>query len=145
MFEDLNLPFHGVLLDPLIEDSCGPQINYDSCSTFDGTSWPFLASPSFAIFSGGYQLTISSNTTSLLTCYFRVEGLKHLYLFCSKEYPMKMHLSAFGSSFDFFSSRTCTYAMQPNILRCETSGFLHVNFSSGVMPWTVAMGVRFMI
>ncbi len=51
MFEDLNLPFHGVLLDPLIEDSYGPLINYDSCSTFDETS-PFLASPSFVIFNG---------------------------------------------------------------------------------------------
>jgi hypothetical protein len=25
------------------------------------------------------------------------------------------------------------YAMQPNTLRCETFGFLPVNFSSGVM------------
>jgi len=73
MFEDLNLPFHGVLLDPLIEDSYGPLINCDYCSTFDGTS-PFLASPSSVIFGGGYQLTISSNTTSLLTYNFRVEG-----------------------------------------------------------------------
>ncbi len=93
MFDDFNLPFHGVLLDPLIKDSCGPLIKCDSYSTFDGTS-PFLASPSSAIFSGGYQLTISSNTTSLLTCNFRVEGLKHLYPFCSKEYPTKMHFSA---------------------------------------------------
>jgi len=53
MFEDFNLLFHGVLLDPLIEDSCGPLINYDSCVTFDGTS-PFLASPSSATFSGEY-------------------------------------------------------------------------------------------
>jgi len=53
MFEDLNFPFHGVLLDPLIEDSCGPLINYGFCSTFDETS-PFLASPSFATFSGEY-------------------------------------------------------------------------------------------
>jgi hypothetical protein len=75
-----------VLLDPLIEDSCGPLINCDFCSTFDGTS-PFLAYPSSVIFSGGYQLTISSNTTSLFTCNFRVERLKHLYFFCSKEYP----------------------------------------------------------
>jgi hypothetical protein len=58
---------------------------------------------------------------------------------------MKIHFSAFGYSFDLFSLATCTYAMQPNYLRCETSGFLHVNFSSGVMPWTVAVGVRFMI
>jgi hypothetical protein len=41
---------------------------------------------------------------------------------------MKMHFSAFGSSFDLFSSGTCTYAMQPNTLRCETSSFLPVNF-----------------
>jgi hypothetical protein len=81
MFEDLNLPFHGVLLDPLTEDSCGPLINYDSYSTFDETS-PFLASPSFATFSGEYRLTISSNT-SLLTYNFQMEGLKHLYPFCS--------------------------------------------------------------
>ncbi len=101
MFQDLNIYFHGVLLDPLIEDSCGPLINCDSCSTFDGTS-PFLASPSSTIFSGGYQLTISSNTTSLLTCNFQMEGLKHLYPFCSKEYPMKIHLLTFGSSFDLF-------------------------------------------
>jgi hypothetical protein len=53
MFEDLNLPFHGVLLDPLIEETCGPLINYDSCSTFDETS-PFIASPSFVIFNGEY-------------------------------------------------------------------------------------------
>ncbi len=133
MFEDINLPFHGVLLDPLIEDSCGPLINCDSYSTFDETS-PFLASPSSAIFSGEYQLTISSNTTSLLTCNFQVEGLTHLYPFCFQEYPMKIHFSTFGSSFDLFSLGTCTYAMQPNTLRCETSGLLSVNFSSGVMP-----------
>jgi hypothetical protein len=59
MFEDLNLHFHGVLLDSLIEDYCGPLINCDSCSTFDETS-PFLASPSFATFSGEYQLTIGN-------------------------------------------------------------------------------------
>jgi hypothetical protein len=53
MFEDLNLPFHGVLLDPLIEDSCGPLINYDSCSKFDETP-SFLASPSSVIFNGEY-------------------------------------------------------------------------------------------
>jgi len=133
MFEDLNLHFHGVLLDPLIEDSCGPLINCDSRSTFDETT-PFLGFLSFATFSREYQLTISSNTTSLLTCNFRVEGLKHLYHFSFYEYPMKIHFLAFGSSFDLFSSRICTYAMQPNTLRCETLGFLHVNFSSGVMP-----------
>jgi hypothetical protein len=33
---------------------------------------------------------------------------------------MKVHFLAFGSSFDIFSSGTCTYAMQPNTLRCET-------------------------
>ncbi len=122
MFEDFNLPFHGVLLDPLIEDSCDPLINCDSCSTFDGTS-PFLASPFSTIFIGGYQLTISLNTTSLLTCNFRMERLKHLYPFCSKEYPMKIHFSTFGSSFDIFSSGTCTYAMQPNTLKWETFSF----------------------
>jgi hypothetical protein len=53
MFEDFNIPFHGVLLDPLIEDFCGPLINYDSCSTFDETS-PFLASPCSATFNGEY-------------------------------------------------------------------------------------------
>ncbi len=133
MFEYLNLPFYGVLLNQLIEDYCGPLINCDSCSTFDETS-PFLASPSSTIFSGEYQLTISSNTTYLLTCNFRVEGLKHLYPFCSKEYPMKIHFSAFGLSFDLFSLGTCTYVMQPNTLSYKTFGFLHVNFSSGVMP-----------
>jgi hypothetical protein len=51
MFEYLNLPFHGVLLEPLIKDSCGPLINYDSCFTFDETP-PFLASPFFVIFNG---------------------------------------------------------------------------------------------
>jgi hypothetical protein len=69
MFEDLNIPFHGMLLDSLIEDCYGPLINCDSCSTFDETS-PILASPSFVIFNGEYQLAISSNTTSLLTCNF---------------------------------------------------------------------------
>jgi hypothetical protein len=29
-----------------------------------------------------------------------VEGLKHLYPFCFKEYPMKVDFLAFGSSFD---------------------------------------------
>jgi hypothetical protein len=53
MFEDLNLPFHGVLLYPLIKDSCGPLINYDFCSTFDETS-PFLASPSSATLNDEY-------------------------------------------------------------------------------------------
>ncbi len=110
MFEDLNLPLHGVILDPLIKDSYGPLINCDSCSTFDETS-SFLASPSSIIFNGEYQLTISSNTTFLLTCNFQVEGLKHLYPFCYEKYPMKIHFSTFGSSFDLFSSRTCTYAM----------------------------------
>ncbi len=80
MLEDFNFSFHGVLLDPLIEDSYGPLINYDSYFTFDGTS-PFLVSPSSDIFNGGYQLTISSNTTFLFTCNFRVERLKHLYPF----------------------------------------------------------------
>jgi hypothetical protein len=69
MFEDLNIPFHGMLLDPLIEDSCGPLIIHDFCSTFDETS-PFLAFPSFVIYIGEYQLTISSNTTSLFTYNF---------------------------------------------------------------------------
>ncbi len=69
MFEDLNLPFHGVLLDPLIEDSCGPLINYDCYSTFDEISL-FLTSPSSIIFIGEYQLAIPSNTTSLITCNF---------------------------------------------------------------------------
>jgi len=110
MFEDLNLLFHGVLLDPLIEDSCGPLINCDSCSTFDETS-TILASPSFATFSGEYYLTISSNTTSLFTCNFRMEELKHVYPFFSKEHPMKIHFLAFESNFDLFSSRTCTYVM----------------------------------
>jgi hypothetical protein len=41
---------------------------------------------------------------------------------------MKIHFSTFGSSFDFFSSGTCMYAMELNIMRCETSGFLLVNF-----------------
>jgi hypothetical protein len=65
MFENFNILSYGVLLDPLIEDFCGSLINCDSCSTFYETS-PFLASPSFVIFIGEYQLTISSNTTSLL-------------------------------------------------------------------------------
>jgi len=53
MFEDLNIFFHGMLLDPLIEDSCGPLINCDSYSTFDEKS-PFLAFPFFVIFNGEY-------------------------------------------------------------------------------------------
>jgi hypothetical protein len=69
MFENLNIPFHGMLLDPVIEDSYGPLINSDSSSTFDETT-PFLASPSYVIYSGEYQITISSNTTFLLTCNF---------------------------------------------------------------------------
>ncbi len=128
MFEDFNLPFHGVLLEPLIENSCGPLINYDYCSTFDEAS-PFLASPSYVIFISEYL-----NTTSLLTCNSQMERLKHLYPFCFKDYLMKIHFLAFGFSFDLFSSGTCTYVMQPNTMRCETSGFLHVNFSLDFMP-----------
>jgi hypothetical protein len=51
MFEDFNIPFHGVLLDTLIENFCGPLNNCDSCSIFDETS-PFLIFPSSTIFSG---------------------------------------------------------------------------------------------
>jgi hypothetical protein len=58
MFEDLNIIFHGVPLDPLIENFCGPLINCYSFSTFDETS-PFVASPSSTIFSGEYQVIIS--------------------------------------------------------------------------------------
>jgi hypothetical protein len=65
MFENFNLPFHGMLLNPLIKDYCDPLINCDSYSTFDETS-PFLAFPSYIIFICEYQLTISSNITSLL-------------------------------------------------------------------------------
>ncbi len=60
-----------------------------------------------------------------------MEGLKHLYPFCSNEYLMKIHFLAFRSSFDLFSSRTYTYVMQPNTLRCETSGFLTYEFFFG--------------
>jgi hypothetical protein len=35
--------------------------------------------------------------------------------------------------------------MEPKILRYETFGFLFVIFSSNVMPWTIIVGVRFMI
>ncbi len=63
---------------------------------------------------------------------FQMETLKDLYPFYSKEYPMKIHFSTFRYSFDFFSSGTCTYAMQLYILKCETIGFLFVNFSLGV-------------
>jgi hypothetical protein len=59
MFEDFNIPFHGVLLDPLIKYSCGPLINYDCYSTFDEISL-FLTFPSSIIFIGEYQLAISS-------------------------------------------------------------------------------------
>ncbi len=54
-------------------------------------------------------------------------------LFLSEEYLVKIHFSAFGSNFYLFLSRTCTYVMQPNTLKCETSGFLLVNFSLGVV------------
>jgi hypothetical protein len=47
---------------------------------------------------------------------------------------MKIHLLAFGSSFDIFSSGTCNYAMQANTLKWETSGFLPINYSLGVIP-----------
>jgi hypothetical protein len=66
MFEDFNLLFHGMLLDPLIEESCGPLINCDYCSTFDEKS-SFLAFPYFVIFIGECQLAISLNITFLLT------------------------------------------------------------------------------
>jgi hypothetical protein len=46
--------FHGVLLDPIIENSCGPLINCNFCSTFDETT-PFITSPSSTIFYGEYQ------------------------------------------------------------------------------------------
>ncbi len=47
---------------------------------------------------------------------------------------MKIHFLTFGSSFDLFLSGTCTYVMQPNTLKCETFGFLPLNFFSSVMP-----------
>jgi len=47
---------------------------------------------------------------------------------------MKIHISTFGSSFDLFSLGTCSYVMQLYTLRCETYGFLHVNFFSDIMP-----------
>jgi hypothetical protein len=47
---------------------------------------------------------------------------------------MKIHFLVFGFSFDLFLLRTCTYAMQPNTLKCETLGFLFVNFCLSVMP-----------
>ncbi len=109
MFENLNIPLHGVLLDSLMEKSYDPFINYDSYSTFDDTS-PFLAFSFFATFINEYQLTISLKTTSLLTYNFQMEGLKQMYPICFKEYPMKMHFSTFESSFVFLSSNTCIYA-----------------------------------
>jgi hypothetical protein len=93
---------------PLIENSCGPLINYDSWSTFDETS-PFLTSPFYVIFICEYELTISSNITFLLTCNFGMEGLKHLCPFYSKEYLMKIHFLVFGSSFDILSSNMHIY------------------------------------
>jgi hypothetical protein len=48
-----------------------------------------------------YQLTISSQT-SLFTCNFWMEGLKHLYPFCSKKYLVKIHFLTFGSNFFVF-------------------------------------------
>jgi hypothetical protein len=57
MLEDLNLPLHGVLLDPLIEDSYGPLINCDSCSTFDET-WTFLVLQPYSEESVRMRLTL---------------------------------------------------------------------------------------
>jgi hypothetical protein len=89
MFEDLNLPFHGVLLDPLIEDSCGPLINCDSCSTFDETS-PFLAFPSSATFNGEYQLfghslfSLSNSHLSLSTSFGGASSMACVCFFYKK-------------------------------------------------------------
>jgi hypothetical protein len=44
-----------------------------------------------------------------------MEGLKHMYPICFKEYPMKMHFSTFESSFGFLSSKTCIYARQQTL------------------------------
>ncbi len=77
-----------------------------------------------------YLLTISSNTTFLFTCNFRMEGLKHLYPFYSKEYPMKIHFSVFGFNFYLFSSRTCMYAMQPTLW-----GVKHLVFCLWICFW----------
>ncbi len=53
---------------------------------------------------------------------------------------MKIHFSAFRSNFGLFSSRICTYAMEPNILRCDTFGFLPMNFSLGVQAMNYRCG-----
>jgi len=119
MLKDLNLPFHGVVLGPLMEDYHGPLINCDSSFAFDETS-PFLASSFSTTFTSEYQLLVSSKTTFLFTGNFWVQRLKHLFPFYSKKHPMKMHFFfVFESSYVFFSSRTYTYARQPNILKCE--------------------------
>ncbi len=114
MLKNLNLPLHGILLDSPLEKSYDPLINCDSYFTFDDTS-PFLAFSSFATFINEYQLTISLKTTSLFTYNFQMEGLKHMYPICFKEYPMKMHFSTFESSFGFLSSKTCIYARQQTL------------------------------
>jgi hypothetical protein len=53
MFGDFNILFHGILLDPLMNDFCGSLINCDKCSTFDET-YQFLAFTSFATFTSEY-------------------------------------------------------------------------------------------
>jgi hypothetical protein len=69
MLKDLNLPLHGVVLDPLMEDYHGPLINCDSSFAFDETS-PFPASSFSTTFTIEYQLFISSKTTFLFPSNF---------------------------------------------------------------------------
>ena len=75
---------------------------------------------------GSYHDVDSSKTTSRLTRTFRVEGLKHLYPFCSSEYPARIHFFDLGFSFCCFSLGLCTYAIEPNILTWDRSGSLPV-------------------
>ena len=73
--------------------------------------------------SGSYHDVVSSKITSRLTRTTWIERLKHLYPFCSNEYPMRMHFSAFGSRVCRFSFGTWTYAMLPNTGRCVKVGY----------------------
>ena len=112
--------------------SCGPlNLVEIGLSSYVNLGWSFSSASvlnSVSTVPDGVDSTIyqdanSSNTTSLLTRTFLVEGLKHLYPFCSSEYPMSMHFSDLRSSFYRRSSKICTYAIEPNILTWDRSGF----------------------
>ena len=148
------LSYFGLGCDVLwsLGGSCGPlnlvEIGLSSDVGLGRSSSSASVSNSVSTMSDGTDSTIyhnvdSSNTTSLLTHTFLVEGLKHVYPFCSSEYPIRIHFSNLGSSFCRFSLGICMNAIEPNILTWDKFGFFPWSFSWGVESCTSDVVHRF--